>query len=116
MRFLEHRVEDAALLPDERAAFVSAAAVAEQPLEDHARVEHGHVGRRLAAPRDGIHVEAVAGVARALRRRIERDLDRGDSAVLAQMSGGYLIRRRGEADLGARTRAVVSMHASEPRR
>ena len=31
------------------------------------------------------------------------------------MPGGDLVGRRGEADLGARTRAVVGMHASEPR-
>ena len=36
------------------------AAVAEEALEDDARVELWHVGRRLAAPRDGIDVEAVA--------------------------------------------------------
>ena len=113
--FLEHRVEEAALLPDAGAPLLGAAAVAEQALEDDARVNLGHVGRRLAAPRDGVDVEAVAGIARSLRRRVERHLDRGDSAVVAQMPGGDLIGRHGEADLGARTRAVVGMHAGEPR-
>ena len=113
--FLEHRVEQAALLLDAGAPLLGAAAVAEEALEDDARVELGHVGRRLAAPRDGVDVEAVAGIARPLRRRVERHLDRGDPAVLAQMPGGNLIGRSGEADLGARPRAVVGMHAGEPR-
>ena len=113
--FLQHRIEDAALLPDAGAPLLGAAAVAEEALEDHARVDLGHVGRGLAAPRDGVHVEAVAGIARPLRRRVERHLDRGHPAVLAQVPGRDLVGRGGEADLGARTRAVVGMHTGEPR-
>ena len=49
-----------------------AAAVAEQALEHDARVDLGEIRRRLVAPRHGVHVEAVARVARALRRRCRR--------------------------------------------
>ncbi len=72
--FLEHRIENASLLLDAGAALLGAAAVAKEALEDHTRVDLGHVGQRLAAPRDGVDEEAVAGIARSLRRRIERHL------------------------------------------
>ena len=53
-----------------------AAAVAEQPLEHDARMVLGEVRRRLVAPGHGVHVEAVAGVAGALRRRVDGELER----------------------------------------
>ena len=73
------------------------------------------VRRGLVAPRHGVHVEAVTRVARALRRGVDRKLERAHRRRSAQHVGRELIGTRRELHLDARTRAVPGVHAREPR-
>ena len=75
----------------------------------------GQVRRRLVAPRDGVDVETVAGIARALRGGSIASSSDATAVSLPMTSRGQLIRRRRELDLDAGARAVVGMHAREPR-
>jgi hypothetical protein len=109
-------VEDAARLASTRQALVRRATVAEQPFEHDARVILGEVRRRLVAPRYGVHVETVAGIAGALRRRIHGELERAHARGPPKHLGRQLIGARGELHLHAGPRAVPGMHAGQPGR
>src|SRR6185503_506283 len=114
IRLGSHRVEDARGLARARAALRVVAAVAEQPLEDDARMIFGEIRCRLVTPRDGVDVEAVARVASALCRRVDRELERAYGRVEPKHVGCELVGRRRELDLDAGLRAVVRVHAREP--
>src|SRR4051812_22435023 len=104
--FLAHRVEDAARLLDSRESLGAAAAVTEQPLEHEPRMVLGQVRRRLVAPRDGVHVETVARVASALRRGIDRELERAYRRRPTEHVRRELIRARSELHLDAGPRSI----------
>ena len=99
---------------DPREPLGAAAAVAEQPLEHEPRMVLGEVRRRLVAPRHRVHVEAVAGVARALRRGVDRELERAHGRGLAEHVGRELVGAGRELHLDAGPRAVPRVHAREP--
>src|SRR5690606_11380139 len=75
-RLALHGIENAPRDSRARESLGARAAVAEQPLEHDARVDLGEIRRRLVAPRDRVHVEAVARVALSLLRRVDAELDR----------------------------------------
>ena len=71
---------------------------------------------RLVPPRDGVDVEAVARIARPLRRLIDRQLERRHRRVLADRLRDELIGGRRQLHLDVRTRAVEGVHAGQPDR
>ena len=90
------------LMPGEPAGAVAAVAVAEQPLENHARVDLHRQRRGRAAPRDRVRVgAAVAGVARPEHLGVfHGHLERADLGFLAQRARRDLIHRDAGPDVG----------------
>ena len=98
-----HPVEDAAALLELRASPLGAAAVAEQPLEDDARIGLGRQRRRRRRPRQVVLIGAgVAVVAVAdLRDEVGADLERRNLRVAADGSRRDLIDRRAQLVVAA---------------
>ncbi len=117
-RLFRHRIEDAAGLPRLGAAVGGAAAVAEEPLEDHAGVRLHLERRRRVAPRDGVRVEAVARVARDGGRLLEDQLERRQRGRLAELARGELVGGGAELDGGGADAPapLPGVHAAQPRR
>ena len=91
------RVEDAAVelepLPAHRR--IGRAAVAEQPFEDDARIVLHREQQRRRPPRDGVAERAALPVAVAgAVARIERELERRELRLFADLRGDQLIDRR----------------------
>ena len=110
--FLSHRIEHAALLAHAREAHfrIGRPGVAEQPLEDDARIVLRRQRRVGALPDDGAGVRArVAGVARArVLARFHRQLERWQLRLLACLVGENLIHRDADVEPGlARRRRHV---------
>ena len=93
-----HRVEQAGALPQRGEAVGGAAAVAEQALEDDARMRLGRQRRRRRRPREVVLVDAgVAVVALADgREQVHRQLERRQLRLLADLLGGDLVDGRAE--------------------
>ena len=92
-----------ARLPQRRAAIGRAAALAEQPLEDDARVRLGRKRRRRRRPREVVLIDARVAVV-ALTDRLEqihRQLQRRQQRLLADLLRGNLIDRRAQVVVGA---------------
>src|SRR5438876_10189031 len=75
VHFLRDRIEDAAGVLHARQPLLRTAAVAEQPFEDDSRMRFRWIRRGFIPPGNGIHVEAVAGIARTLGRKIDREFE-----------------------------------------
>ena len=89
-------IEDAAAVPraaDRSSSGVRIDARAEQPLEEHARIEDRRQRLRLAPPRQVVGVGAgVAGVAIAgLARVVHAELERREARLVADLVGDDLI-------------------------
>ncbi len=91
------RIENALVLAEPRFArgAVGAAAVAEQFLEHRARVELHRQRLRLAAPRQGVRVDAaeIAGAGAGVVRRIHRQFERSQLGLAREMPRQQLIHR-----------------------
>jgi hypothetical protein len=108
------RIENAGAPPHLSQALVGAAAVAEQPFEDDARVDFCRERHGRRAPRDGVRVEAVgAAVAGDGRRAFECELERREPRVFAEHARRDLISGRVEPDLEAGG-PRPGMHAAQP--
>ena len=98
-------VEDAALLLErgETGLSVGGIAVAEEALEEGARVGLHGQRRGVAAPGDGVGIcAAIAGIAAAGEaRRVEADLERAELGALAECLGGDLVHRDAGVNAGA---------------
>ena len=91
-----------------RAAGSRAAAVAEQPFEHRARIVFHRQRRGRAAPRDRVGVGAAeADVARPGLPRFERELERGELRLLAELRRHHLVDR----DAGVTGRSPASASA-----
>ena len=90
-----HVIEDAPLPFEHRQprGGVCALAVAEEPLEDRARIVLNGQRRRLAAPGDGVGVgAAITAVAIAGELvRFDAEFERGELRMLAEFLRGYLV-------------------------
>ena len=91
-----HRVEDAAVLARLRQPLRRRAAVAEQPLEDDARIVLGRQRRRRRAPRQRVQVGAAVAVLALAAEEVEvdRQLQRRQRRVLARSRPRRSGRRR----------------------
>ena len=108
------RIEQAAIHLHLAQPVGSAVAVAEQPLENRARIALHRVGRRRRPPGDGVHVGAtVAGVAVADDvGGIEGELERCQGGRRADLPGRDLI--GGGAHLHIGPLGPLGMHAAQP--
>ncbi len=106
-------VEHARAALRENRALLGRVAGAEELREHLARVELHRQRRRLVAERQRRAVVARARAAgRALRRRLRRDLERGQHGIAADLLGDHLVDRRRHP----RARGLlVGLHAREPR-
>ena len=112
-----HRVEQALVLahPRQTRLAVGAAAVAEEGLEDRARIPLHRQRLRLAAPRDGVRVDA-AQVARAgagVVRAVEGHGERRHLGLPREVPGQKLVHRDLAEDLGLV--AAAARHAGQER-
>ena len=89
--FLHHRIENAAIPFQPRKPLSRAAAIAEEAFENQARMRLGRIRRGGIVPRDGVVIEAIAGVTRALRGRIEVHFHRRHLRRLPNHPGGNLV-------------------------
>ncbi len=115
--FFGHRIEHAALLAHAREPHfrIGRPGIAEQPLEDNARIVLRRQRRVGALPDDRAGVRArVAGIARAgVLARFHRQLERRQLRLLAGLVGENLIHRDADVEPGlARRRRHVG---EEPR-
>ena len=98
-----HRVEDALVLPHPRfaGAAIGGAAIAEQPLEDGARVVLHRQRLRGAAPRQRVRVGAAqdAGAGAGVRRAIHGELERPQLRLLGKAPRQQLVHRHVGQDL-----------------
>ena len=109
-------VEDAAVFAHLRQPVGGAAAIAEQALEDDARVGLHRIRIGRGAPRDAVGVDAaVAVVAIADEiRLLHRHLERSQRRVLAEHLRRQLVGGRPVADVSAF--GVLGMNAAQPDR
>ena len=100
---LAHPVEEAGAALERGAPIGRAAAFAEQPLEDDARVGLGRQGRRRRRPRQIVLIDArVAVVALADRlEQVHRQLQRRQQRLVADLLRGNLIDGRSQVIVGA---------------
>ena len=74
----------------------------------------GRIRRGRIAPGNGVDVEAIAGIAGALRRRIQVQLERRNLRAFADLPGRELIRRGRQPHFDAGPGPVVGVHAGQP--
>src|SRR5262245_301018 len=74
------------------------------------------VWRGFVAPRHRVDVEAIAGIARTLGWKVDREFQRRKLRGISDNTRSDLIRSCGEPDFNSRLRAVVSVNAGQPRR
>ena len=116
-RFLRDGIENRARLARLREALRRAAAIAEQPLEDDARMRLHRERRRGRLPRNRVREEAVLAVAANLGRILKSELERRETRVFAEVRGGDLIDGRRQRDrCGPAPIAIVGVHAGQPHR
>src|SRR5262245_26074514 len=76
LNILRDGIENSSGLLHARPALRRAAAISEQPFEYDSRMCLGRIRSRFVAPRDGVYIETIAGIARALRGKVDGDFKR----------------------------------------
>ena len=114
IHFLGDRIENAPGVLHASQALSRASTVAEQALEDDARMCFRRIRCRGITPRNGVDVEAVTRIAGTLSWEVDGQFERGELRILSDFVCSDLIGSRRKPYFNARLRAIVRMHAGEP--